>query len=211
VWRLEQATAEAKLLKTGKMFRSWVMALTIVWRNPFSLVRFTRTLERTISNELGAVYAVTAPDLTQEFEVIPGDVAGTRNVIPAAWVVTGPFELVDIEGERIIGPATLNRAICLKKCPNATPAEFGRWTYMLRARHSNRQRIAMETKWLTESPESRIEDLDPESLTELSRLQRLVCELLSKNRRLRMKLIAEGIPSGPDKGSASFEVYAVDL
>jgi hypothetical protein len=69
----------------------------------------------------------------------------------------------------------------------------------------------METKWLTESPESRIEDLDPESLTELSRLQRLVCELLSKNQRLRMKLIAQGIPSGPDNGSASFEVYAVDL
>jgi hypothetical protein len=68
----------------------------------------------------------------------------------------------------------------------------------------------METKWLTESPERRI-DLDPESLTELSRLQRLVCELLSKNQRLRMKLIAEGIPSGPDNGSASFEVYAVDL
>ena len=51
------------------------MALTIVWRNPFSLVRFSRTLERIISNELGAVYAVTAPDLTQEFEVIPGEVA----------------------------------------------------------------------------------------------------------------------------------------
>jgi hypothetical protein len=68
----------------------------------------------------------------------------------------------------------------------------------------------METKWLTESPERRI-DLDPESLTELSRLQRLVCELLSKNQRLRMKLIAQGIPSGPDNGSASFEVYAVDL
>ena len=50
------------------------MALTIVWRNPFSLVRSSRTLERIISNELGTVYAVTAPDLTQEFEVIPGDV-----------------------------------------------------------------------------------------------------------------------------------------
>jgi hypothetical protein len=60
------------------------MALTIVWRNPFSLVRFSRTLERIIRNELGAVYAVTAPDLTQEFEVIPGDVAGTRSVIPIA-------------------------------------------------------------------------------------------------------------------------------
>ena len=49
------------------------MALTIVWRNPLSLVRFTRTLQLIISNELGAVYEVTAPDLTQEFELIPGD------------------------------------------------------------------------------------------------------------------------------------------
>jgi hypothetical protein len=51
------------------------MALTIVWRNPLPLVRFTRTLQLIISNELGAVYEVTAPDLTQEFEVIPGEVA----------------------------------------------------------------------------------------------------------------------------------------
>jgi hypothetical protein len=63
----------------------------------------------------------------------------------------------------------------------------------------------METKWFTESPESRIEDLDRENLTELSRLQRLVCELLSNNQRLRMKLIAESIPSDADNGSASFE------
>jgi hypothetical protein len=52
-----------------------VMALTIVWRNPVPLVRFTRTLQLIISNELGAVYEVTAPDLTQEFELIPGEVA----------------------------------------------------------------------------------------------------------------------------------------
>jgi hypothetical protein len=51
------------------------MALTIIWRNPVPLVRFKRTLERIISNELGAVYSVTAPDLMQEFEVIPGEVA----------------------------------------------------------------------------------------------------------------------------------------
>jgi hypothetical protein len=51
------------------------MALTIAWRNPVTLVRFTRTLQRIISNELGAVYAVTAPDFTQEFEVIPGKIA----------------------------------------------------------------------------------------------------------------------------------------
>jgi hypothetical protein len=43
--------------------------------NPLPLVRFTRTLELIISNELGAVYAVTAPDITQQFEVIPGEVA----------------------------------------------------------------------------------------------------------------------------------------
>jgi hypothetical protein len=55
--------------------RKNVMALTIVWRNPLPLVRFTRTLQLIISNELGAVYEVTATDLTQEFELIPGDVA----------------------------------------------------------------------------------------------------------------------------------------
>jgi hypothetical protein len=118
---------------------------------------------------------------------------------------------VGIEGERIIGAATFNGAIYLKKLPNAIPAEFGRGTYLFRARHSNRQRIAMETKWFTESPESRIEDWDRENLTELSRLQRLVCELLFKNQRLRMKLIAEGIPPGAENGSASFEEYAVDV
>jgi hypothetical protein len=51
------------------------MGLTIVWRNPFPLVRFRRTLQRIISNELGAVYEVTAPDLRQKFELIPGEVA----------------------------------------------------------------------------------------------------------------------------------------
>jgi hypothetical protein len=51
------------------------MTLTIVWRNPLPLVRFTRTLQLIISNELGAVYEVTASDLTQEFELILGDVA----------------------------------------------------------------------------------------------------------------------------------------
>jgi hypothetical protein len=40
----------------------------------------------------------------------------------------------------------------------------------------------MATKWFTESPESRIEDLDQGNLTELSRLQRLVCELLLKSK-----------------------------
>jgi hypothetical protein len=75
------------------------MALTIVWRNPFSLVRFSRT-----------------------------------------------------------GAATFNGAIYLKRLPNAIPAECSRGTYMLRAPYSNRQRTAMEAKWFTESPESRIEE-----------------------------------------------------
>jgi hypothetical protein len=35
-----------------------------------------------ITNELGAGYAVTAPDLTQEFEVISGEVAELGCVIP---------------------------------------------------------------------------------------------------------------------------------
>jgi hypothetical protein len=60
------------------------MALTTVWQNAFSLVRFIRTLERIIRNESGAVYAVTAPDLTQEFEVIPADVPGIWSVVPIA-------------------------------------------------------------------------------------------------------------------------------
>jgi hypothetical protein len=51
------------------------MELTIVWRNPHTLVRFARTLQRVGSNEYGTVYAVTSPDLTQAFQVIPGDVA----------------------------------------------------------------------------------------------------------------------------------------
>jgi hypothetical protein len=51
------------------------MALEIVWRNPLPLVSFTRTLQLIISNELGAVYEVTAPNLRQQFELIPGEVA----------------------------------------------------------------------------------------------------------------------------------------
>jgi hypothetical protein len=51
------------------------MALQIIWRNPVPLVRFNRTLQRIISNKLGTVYAVTAPDLMQAFELIPGEVA----------------------------------------------------------------------------------------------------------------------------------------
>ena len=70
-----QSVAEAGLLKREKDVEELSMALTIVWRNPLPLVRFSRTLQLIISNELGAVYEVTAPDHSQEFEVIPGEVA----------------------------------------------------------------------------------------------------------------------------------------
>ncbi len=51
------------------------MALKIVWRNPLPLIRTKPTVQRTRSDRFGAVYAVTAQDLTQEFEVILGEVA----------------------------------------------------------------------------------------------------------------------------------------
>jgi hypothetical protein len=41
------------------------MALTIVWRNPFSLVRFSRTLKRIISNELGAQSIQSPPRISR--------------------------------------------------------------------------------------------------------------------------------------------------
>ena len=51
------------------------MPLKIVWRNPLPLIRTKRTLQRIKSNQFGAVYAVSALDLTQELEVIVSDVA----------------------------------------------------------------------------------------------------------------------------------------
>jgi hypothetical protein len=51
------------------------MELKVVWRNPLPLVRTKRTLQRIRSDRFGAVYAVTAPDLTREYEVILGEVA----------------------------------------------------------------------------------------------------------------------------------------
>ncbi len=51
------------------------MDLTIVWRNPLPLTRTKRTLQRIRKDQFGAVYVVTAPDLTQEYEVILGEVA----------------------------------------------------------------------------------------------------------------------------------------
>jgi hypothetical protein len=51
------------------------MTLKIVWRNP-RLSTVTRpTLQRIRGDESGAVYAVTARDLTQEFDVIQRQVA----------------------------------------------------------------------------------------------------------------------------------------
>jgi hypothetical protein len=50
------------------------MDLKIVWRNPVALIRTKRTL-RIGRDQFGAVYAVTALDLTQELEVIVSDVA----------------------------------------------------------------------------------------------------------------------------------------
>ena len=51
------------------------MDLTIVWRNPLPLIRTKRTLQRIRKDQFGAVYAVTAPDLMQEYEVILREVA----------------------------------------------------------------------------------------------------------------------------------------
>lgn len=51
------------------------MALAIVWRNPVPLIKTKRTLQRISRNQFGAVYAVTNPDLMQEFELILGHVA----------------------------------------------------------------------------------------------------------------------------------------
>jgi hypothetical protein len=41
------------------------MALKMVWRNPLPPKRTERTLQRIRSDQFGAVYAVTGPDLTQ--------------------------------------------------------------------------------------------------------------------------------------------------
>ena len=48
------------------------MALEIVWRNPLPVMRLEHTLHKLSSDEYGAVYSVTNPDLTQEFELIQG-------------------------------------------------------------------------------------------------------------------------------------------
>jgi hypothetical protein len=45
------------------------MDLKIMWRNPLLLIKTKRTPLRIRKNQFGAVYWVTGPDLTQEFEV----------------------------------------------------------------------------------------------------------------------------------------------
>jgi hypothetical protein len=51
------------------------MPLAIVWRNPLPLIRTKRTLQRISSDQFGAVYAVTNPNLSQQFELILSKVA----------------------------------------------------------------------------------------------------------------------------------------
>jgi hypothetical protein len=68
-------TAFKRILKRGKTVRSSVRDLKIVWRNPLPLIRTKRTLQRIRRDQFGAVYAVTALDLTQELEVIVSQVA----------------------------------------------------------------------------------------------------------------------------------------
>jgi hypothetical protein len=51
------------------------MELKIVWRNPLPLIRTKRTLQRIRRDQFGAVYAASALDLRQEFEVLQGEVA----------------------------------------------------------------------------------------------------------------------------------------
>jgi len=54
------------------------MALEIVWRNPLPLARTEHKVQRIRSDQFGAVYAVTNPDLTQELELILGNAASTE-------------------------------------------------------------------------------------------------------------------------------------
>jgi hypothetical protein len=51
------------------------MALKIVWRNSLPLIRTKRTLLRIRSDRFGTLYAVTTPDLTQQFELVLSEVA----------------------------------------------------------------------------------------------------------------------------------------
>jgi hypothetical protein len=66
-----------------------------------------------------------------------------------------------------------------------------------------RQGTAMETRRLNESQQNEIEELDWGNPEQFVSLQRLVCELLVKNQRLRMELISRRVESSTDKGSPS--------
>jgi len=61
----------------------------------------------------------------------------------------------------------------------------------------------METKRFIKFQENEIKELECGNVERLSSLQRLVCELLAKNHKLRMALMAERLDSLPDN-SASF-------
>jgi hypothetical protein len=59
----------------------------------------------------------------------------------------------------------------------------------------------METKRRVESQENKVEEVDRGNLERISSLQRLTCELLVKNQRLRMELMAERVETGSGRGS----------
>jgi len=48
------------------------MELELVWRNPVPLAPIEHALHKISGDEFGAVYSVTDPELTQEFELILG-------------------------------------------------------------------------------------------------------------------------------------------
>lgn len=48
------------------------MKLEIVWRNPLPLAKVEHTVHKISSGESGAVYSVTNPDVTKQFELIQG-------------------------------------------------------------------------------------------------------------------------------------------
>lgn len=48
------------------------MRLEIVWRNPIPLAKMERTIQRVKTEHFSALYVVTNPDTSQEFELILG-------------------------------------------------------------------------------------------------------------------------------------------
>ena len=61
----------------------------------------------------------------------------------------------------------------------------------------------METKRLNDSQQNEMEDLDWGNPERLASLQRLVCELLVKNQRLRIDLMTWRVESSTNKVSGS--------